>query len=83
MGSEAAIGVFVLLAEGRGPLVVMTVDRSLARGLVVFLPSEKPIPKKTAHRITKPKNSASIFPVPSVISVSSDVDAAMDRPQLR
>jgi hypothetical protein len=35
-----------------------------------FLPMEKPIPKKTAHKITRPKNRASILPVPRVISVS-------------
>ena len=43
-----------------------------------FLPSENPIPKNTAHSATNPKNRASIFPVPSVISVSSD--AAMFHP---
>jgi hypothetical protein len=29
-----------------------------------------PMPKKIAHSTTKPKNNASILPVPSVISVS-------------
>jgi hypothetical protein len=35
-----------------------------------FRPIENPMPKNTAHRITRPKKSASILPVPRVISVS-------------
>jgi len=46
-----------------------------------FLPREKPIAKKTAHTSTIMKNSTSIRPVPSVISVSSCV--ARIRPIVR
>src|SRR4051812_11019125 len=37
-----------------------------------FRPSEYPSAKNNAHTPTRPKNSTSSFPVPSVISVSSD-----------
>ncbi len=60
-------------AEGRVPLEELGEGSSSGADLTEFLPIEKPIPKNTAHKITNPKNSASIFPVPRVISVSSFV----------
>ena len=41
-----------------------------ATALEVFLPSEKPMAKKKAQTSTNAKKSASMRPVPSVISVS-------------
>jgi hypothetical protein len=69
------VALVVLTAEGRAPPVVTVVaaGRSGDAILTELLPSENPMPKKTAQSATSPKNRASIFPVPSVISVSSDV----------
>src|SRR5882672_5201159 len=61
------------IAEGRraGPVVVCAASLA-ARGRTDPRPSEKPRPKKTPHSATRPKKSASILPVPSVISVSCE-----------
>src|ERR1700733_7035434 len=68
----------VLTAEGRTALVTVVADgRSRDAILTELLPRENPMPKKTAHSATSPKNNASILPVPSVISVSSDVAVAI------
>src|SRR6266568_9521869 len=59
-------------AVGRTPDADVTggIASVVSAGFTEFLPSENPIPKKTAHRMTSPKNRASILPVPRVISVS-------------
>ncbi len=62
-----------LIAVGRWPFEIDVVGvASAIMGFAVLLPREKPMPKKMAHSTTSPKNKASILPVPSVISVSSD-----------
>ena len=58
------------LAEGRFPLDVLGDGSNSGADLTEFLPMEKPMPKNTAQRITRPKKMPSILPVPSVISVS-------------
>ena len=54
-------------ADGRTPLGVAT---NSGADLTEFFPMVKPMPKNKAHKITSPKNSMSILPVPNVISVS-------------
>jgi hypothetical protein len=73
--SAGGVVLVFLIAVGRSPTVGADVaaDRSGDAILTELLPSEKPMPKKTAQSATSPKNRASILPVPSVISVSCDV----------
>src|SRR6476620_4372462 len=61
------------IADGRsaGPVVVCAASLA-AIGRTEPRPSEKPRPKKRPHSATRPKKSASILPVPSVISVSCE-----------
>jgi hypothetical protein len=59
-----------LLADERVPVGALGDGSNSTGDLTEFLPMENPMPKKIAHRITSPKNNASILPVPSVISVS-------------
>jgi hypothetical protein len=61
-----------LTAAGRVAVEGLGDGKSSGAVLTEFFPIEKPIPKNSAHRTTSPKNKASILPVPSVISVSSD-----------
>jgi hypothetical protein len=67
---SAALGALVVRFEAGVRAEVLGDGRSSGADLTEFLPMVNPMPKKIAHRITSPKNSASILPVPSVISVS-------------
>lgn len=70
----------VFTAEGRkvaGAVGAGTVASEVESFKTEFLPNENPKAKNTAHSVTSPKNKASSLPVPSVISVSSDVAAAI------
>jgi hypothetical protein len=72
--SGAGAGVAVLFgAEVRAD--VLGEGSNSGADLTEFLPMVKPMPKNIAHRITSPKKSASILPVPRVISVSTSSSA--------
>ena len=65
-----------LLAEDRAAEAAGAVEEAGIEAIPTaedFLPSENPMAKKTAHTSTIPKKSASMRPVPSVISVSFSV----------
>src|SRR5205814_4092132 len=62
-------GLFAL-AEGRVFPDGLGEGSSSGADLTELRPMENPMPKNTAHRITRPKKIASILPVPRVISVS-------------
>ena len=68
-GAELGGAEFRLAAGVRGD-DVLGEGSSSGADRTELLPMVKPMPKKMAHRITSPKNSASILPVPRVISVS-------------
>src|SRR5207302_9052866 len=68
------------IAAGRVLLALELTDVTPAPlGAAEVFPSENPIPKKTAHSATRPKNIASIFPVPRVISLSSEFAISQPR----
>src|SRR6202521_2011666 len=77
--SAGAVVLVVLTAEGRRLALVVGVAAGKSGDMILteLLPRENPMPKKTAQSATSPKNRASILPVPSVISVSSDVAVAI------
>jgi hypothetical protein len=73
--SAGGVALVFLIAVGLSPAV--GADAAAGRSgdaiRTELLPSENPMPKKTAQSATSPKNRASILPVPNVISVSCDV----------
>src|ERR1700687_6233330 len=73
--SACGVVLLVLTAEGRRVALVAGGAAGKSGDIILteVLPSENPMPKKTAQSATSPKNRASILPVPSVISVSCDV----------
>ena len=74
LGSCDAAALVVADDDGdrREGLDVLGDGSNSAPDFVELWPIEYPKPKKVAHKITSPKNRASILPVPSVISVSSE-----------
>jgi hypothetical protein len=67
-GAAAPFGAFVVFEDACGIVAVEAAD-SVGSD---FRPSEYPSAKNTAQIATSPKNKTRSFPVPSVISVSSD-----------